>query len=75
MFLSVLPAFYKENISFDEPKTFTEAIRKAKYLYEQGQGRESLQKSWKDKKKEKYNQRRKGFKPPFNRNDPNRNHQ
>ena len=53
----------------------TEAIRKDKYLYEQGQGRESLQKSWKDKKNAKSNQRRKGFKPPFNRNEPNRNHQ
>jgi hypothetical protein len=44
-------------------------------MYEQGQGRESLQKSWKDKKKEKFDQRRKGFKPPFKRNEPNRNHQ
>jgi hypothetical protein len=52
-----------------------EAIRKAKYLYEKGQGREPLQKSWKEKKNEKFDQRRKGFKPPFNRNEPNRNHQ
>jgi hypothetical protein len=41
-FLSGLPAFYKENIRCDEPKTLIEAIKKAKYLYEQGQGRESL---------------------------------
>jgi hypothetical protein len=34
-----------------------------------------MQKSWKDKKNVKSNQRRKGFKPPLNRNDPNRNHQ
>jgi predicted aspartyl protease len=53
----------------------TKAIRKAKYLYVQGQGRESLQKSWKDKKNAKSDQMRKGFKPPFNRNEPNRNHQ
>jgi hypothetical protein len=52
-----------------------EAIKKAKYLYEKGQGRESLQKSWKDKNKEKFNQRRKGFKPPFNKNEPNINPQ
>jgi hypothetical protein len=65
----------KEKIRYDEPKTLTEAIKKAKYLYEQGQGRESLQKSWKDKKKEKFDQRRKGLKPPFFRNEPNRNHQ
>jgi TPP-dependent indolepyruvate ferredoxin oxidoreductase alpha subunit len=44
-------------------------------LYEKGQGRESMQKYWKDKRKEKFNQRRKGFKPPINRNEPNRNHQ
>jgi hypothetical protein len=74
-FLSGLPAFYKEKIKYDEPRTLTEAIKKAKYLYEQGQGRESLQKSWKDKKNVKSNHRRKGFKPPFNRNEPNRNHQ
>jgi hypothetical protein len=44
-------------------------------MYEQGKGRESLQKSWKDKKKAKFDQRIKGFKPPFNRNSPNKNQQ
>ena len=39
-------------------------MRKAKNLYEQGKGRESLQKSWKDKKKEKFDKRKKGFKLP-----------
>jgi hypothetical protein len=42
IFLSGLPTFYKENIKYDETKTFTEAIGKDKYMYEQGQGRESL---------------------------------
>jgi hypothetical protein len=42
IFLRGLLAFYKEKIKYDEPKTLTEAIRKAKYLYEKGQGRESL---------------------------------
>jgi hypothetical protein len=74
-FLSGLPTFYKEKIKYDEPKTLTKAIWKAKYMYEQGQGRKSLKKSWKDKKNAKSDQRRKGFKPPFNRNEPNRNHQ
>jgi hypothetical protein len=74
-FLSGLSAFYKENTRYDESKTLTEAIRKDKYVYEQGQGGESLQKYWKDKKKEKSDKRRKGFKPPFNRNEPNKNHQ
>jgi hypothetical protein len=74
-FLSGLPPFYKEKIKYDEPKTLKEAIKKAKYLSEQGQRRESLQKYWKDKKNVKSNQRKKGFKPSFNRNEPNRNHQ
>jgi hypothetical protein len=69
------PPFYKENIKYDEPKTLTEAIIKAKYMYEKGQGRESLQKYWKAKNNEKFDQRRKGFQPSFNRNDPNKNHQ
>jgi hypothetical protein len=50
IFLSGLPAFYKEKIKYDESMTLTEAIIKDKYMYEQGQGRESLMKSWKDKK-------------------------
>jgi hypothetical protein len=52
-----------------------ETIRKVKNLYEKGKGKESMHKSWKDKKKEKYDQRRKGFKPPFNRNIPTKNYQ
>jgi hypothetical protein len=53
----------------------TKAIRKDKYMYEQGQGKESMQKSWKEKKKENFDQRRKGFKPPFDRNEHSKNHQ
>jgi hypothetical protein len=53
IFISGLPTFYKEKIKYDEPKTLIEAIRKAKYLYDQVQRRESLQKSSKDKKNEK----------------------
>jgi hypothetical protein len=30
IFLSGLPTFYKENIKYDEPRTLTKAIRKAK---------------------------------------------
>jgi hypothetical protein len=74
-FLSGLSDFYKEKIRYDDLNTLTKATRKDKYLYEKVQGRESMQKSWKDKKKEKYDQRRNGFKPPFNRNEPNKNHQ
>jgi hypothetical protein len=60
IFLSGFPAFNKEKIKYDEPKTFTKPIRKDKYLNEQGQGRGSLQKSWKEKKNAKSDQRRKG---------------
>jgi hypothetical protein len=74
-FLSGLPSFYNENIKYDEPNTLSESTRKAKYLYEQGHGREYLHKYWKDNKNVKFDQRRKGFKPPFNRNETNRNHQ
>jgi hypothetical protein len=52
-----------------------ETIKKDKYLYEKGKGKEYLQKSWRDKKKKKYDQRRKGFKPPFSRNKSNKNKQ
>jgi hypothetical protein len=74
-FVIGLSASYKENIKYDEPKTLTKAIKKDKYMFEKVQGRESLYKSWRHKKNAKSDQRRKGFKPPFNKNDPNRNHQ
>jgi hypothetical protein len=38
-FLSGFTFFYKEKIQYDEPKTLTETIKKAKYLYDQGKGR------------------------------------
>jgi hypothetical protein len=65
-FLIGLPSFYKDKIQYDDPKTLSETIRKASYLYKKGKGKVYLQKYWKDKKRKKYNQRRKGFKPPFN---------
>jgi len=42
IFLSGLTSSYKENIQYDESKTLTETIKKDKYLYNQGKGRESL---------------------------------
>lgn len=66
-----MSSFYKEKIQYDEPITLTETIRKSKYLYDQGKGREYLQNYWKDK----YYQIRKGFKHPFNRNNPHKNQQ
>jgi hypothetical protein len=70
-FLSGIPSLYKNKIQFDELETLAETIRKAKHLYEKGKGRETFQKSWKDKKKEKSDQRKERFKPSFNRNGPN----
>jgi hypothetical protein len=64
-FLSGLPSFYKDKIQFDEPKTLEETIRKEKYLYDQNKGREVFQKSWKDKKKEKLDQRKKRIQTSF----------
>ena len=67
-FLSGLPQSYKEIIEFYEPRTMEEAIRKAKYFYEQSKGKPYYHKAWKDKKNEKSNQRKKGFKPSNFRN-------
>ena len=38
-FLSGLPQSYKDKIEFYEPITLEEAIRKAKYFYEQRKGK------------------------------------
>jgi hypothetical protein len=54
-FLSGILSFYKEKIRYDEPKTLTETMRKDKYMYEQGQDKEPMYKSWKDKKKDNSN--------------------
>jgi hypothetical protein len=68
-FLSGLPSFYKDKIQIDEPKNLEEAIIKAKYLYEKNRGMTTFQKDLDGKKKGKMDQRKKGFKPPFIRNN------
>ena len=67
-FLSGLPQSYKDRIEFYELRTLEEAIRKDKYCYEQIKGTPDYHKAWKDKKNEKVDQRRKGFKPSRFRN-------
>ena len=62
-FLSGLPQSYKDIIEFYEPRTLEEAIRKAKYCYEKSKGKPDYHKTWKDKKNEKSDQSKKGFKP------------
>ena len=67
-FLSGIPTAYKDRIEFDEPRTLEEAIRKAKYCYDQNKSKPGFHKAWKDKKNEKFDQRKKGFKPSHLRN-------
>ena len=67
-FLSGLPQSYKDQIEFYEPRTLEEAIRKYKYCYEQRKNKLEYQKTWKDKRSEKYDQRKKGYKPSNFRN-------
>ena len=67
-FMSGLPQSYKDKIEFYEPGTLEEAIRKAKYFYEQSKGKPNYHKAWKEKKNEKVDQISKGFKPSRFRN-------
>ena len=62
-FLSGLPQSYKDRIEFYEPRTLEEAIRKAKYCYEQRKGKPDYHKTWKDKKNENSDQMKKGLNP------------
>ena len=62
-FLSGLPQSYKDIIEFYGPRILEEVIRKDKYCYEQSKEKPDYHKTWKDKKNEKSDQRKKGFKP------------
>ena len=67
-FLSGLLQSYKHRIAFYEPRNLEEVIRKAKHCYEKSKGKPNYHKTWKDKKNEKSDQRKKGFKPSHFRN-------
>ena len=67
-FMSGLPQSYKDRIEFDEPRTLEKDIRKARYCYDQNKGKLDIHKAWKDKKNEKFDQKKKGFKPSHFRN-------
>ena len=58
-FLSCLPAVYKDIIEYDNPKTLEEAIRKAKFCYEQNKNKAKHTSNWKGKRTDNYNQGRK----------------
>ena len=66
--MSGLPQPYKDRIEFYESRTLEEAIRKANYFYEQNKGKPYYHKTWKDQKNEKFDQKKKGFKPSNFRN-------
>ena len=74
-FLSGLPSFYSDKIQYDNPRTLEETIRREKHLYEKRRGRSFFQKYWNEKMKGKKEQRHKGFKPPFFRNNSQANQQ
>jgi hypothetical protein len=69
-YLSGFPSFISEKIQYDDPKTLEETIRRAKCLYNQQKSRPTFQKAWEGKKKFKVDKRKKGYKPPFFRNNP-----
>ena len=69
-YLSGLPSFISDKIQYDDPNTLEETIRRAKCLYDQQKVRPYFQKPWEDNKKFKMDQRKKGAKPPFFRNNP-----
>jgi hypothetical protein len=68
-YLSGMPYFISDKIQYDDPKTLEETIRRDKFLYDQHKGRPTFQRVWEDKKKSKMDQRKKGIKPPFFRNN------
>jgi hypothetical protein len=65
-FLSCLPQSYKDKIEFDNPKSLSEVFRKARMCYDQYKQPSKFPKSWKDRKQDRTNQRKKGYQPaPF----------
>jgi hypothetical protein len=74
-FLSGLPSFYSDMIQYDNPKNFEETIRRERHLYEKRKGRPVFQKTWTEKLKGKREKRKKGFKPPFFKDNSHANHQ
>jgi hypothetical protein len=74
-FLIGLPSFYSDKIQYDNPKTLEETIRRARHLYEKSIGRVVFQNAWNEKMKGGNDQRQKGFKKPFFKNNTQENKQ
>jgi hypothetical protein len=68
-YLSGIPSIFSDKIQHYDPKTLEETIRRVKCLYDQHRGRPTFQKAWEDKKKSKMEQRKKGTKTSFLRNN------
>jgi hypothetical protein len=68
-YLSGMPSFISDRIQYDDPKALEVTIRRDKFLYDQQNRKASYQKFWEEKKKSKIEQRKKGTKPPFFRNN------
>jgi hypothetical protein len=54
-FLSCLPQSYKAKIEFDNPKSLSEVLRKARMSYDQYKQWSKFPKGWKDKKQDRMN--------------------
>jgi hypothetical protein len=63
LFLSYLPQFYRDKIEFDNPKSLSEAFRKARMCYDQYKQKVEVPKTWKDKKQDGMHQQKKGYQP------------
>ena len=68
-YLSGLPSSIGDKIQYDDPKTMEETIRREKCLYKQQRERPAFRKAWDDQKRFKKEQRQKGDKPSFFRNN------
>jgi hypothetical protein len=68
-YLSGLPPSLGDKIQYDDPNTMEETIRREKFLYEQQRKNPTFWKAWDDQKRFKKEQRQKGNRPPFFRNN------
>jgi hypothetical protein len=69
IFPSGFASIFNDNIQYDDPNTLEKEIRRDKCIYDQHRGRPYFKKECEDKKKGNMEQRKKGHKPPFFRNN------
>ncbi len=70
-FLSCLPAVYKDRIEYDNPKTLEEAMRKAKFCYDQNKNRSEHNSNWKGKRPDNSHSGKRKNRSNINKNDGN----